>query len=744
MSRAPITAKGALRLRAELEELKSVKRPAVINAIAVCLPFRGTGRAAFSVWMARVISYPFTLYFFLVFLPFLPLSMLAMMAAGAGFLILAPTALWVIHTRRLYDEGRALASAVGRGRVALGLACGLLVLPAVYTGRALVHRVALNQAIAVVYAPDYREARAPLNRRAAGLALHRLRRVKEGLYIPFLSEFYNRMVFNGMTLPDYKIAEMERILFDRESVSETPRRRIETEFFTMLTGALARSMTGRNPRAMPGRDVVLAEARPEARRDGDLVRSMVTLVMTNAAVAPSEFVAEWDLPPGVVVAGFWLDVNGERVAGRIFDRKTAAWLYHMVRDEQNRDPGLLQYTGPDHVELRVFRFAAGLTRDCGIEFVFPVGVRPTLSIGSRVVPLAGDIEEAARPVFTATDRSSSVWIPPAVADELPTVRREPYFHFLLDVSSSAAEAYPRYADRIRHVLSSHPEIRQARVDWVAVGTTPLSEDLGSGEAVAAAVERASPRVFAGGFWPERAVRHALTRWMTDDAFTNRVPVFVLVTERSDQECPPLGLWGGWVPECDRVYDAREPMAWQGCDILLVTCGDQRYPLRTDRGGWAVFDVAGPITLEGHGTTPPSWTQAARVLTNDSIYAQAAEGFAFSRRAGVRPDQADRLRAGLLNLSRTHGVLLPGTAYIVVENSAQWRTLQRQEKQSLGAKDALEFDEFKEPVVVPDGGSSGWLLLVAACVLLFTRGWLGRAGREGDSKRWACRMDLGHE
>ncbi len=32
--RSPITAKGALRLRAELDELKSVKRPAVIHAIA--------------------------------------------------------------------------------------------------------------------------------------------------------------------------------------------------------------------------------------------------------------------------------------------------------------------------------------------------------------------------------------------------------------------------------------------------------------------------------------------------------------------------------------------------------------------------------------------------------------------------------------------------------------------------------------------------------------------------------------
>ena len=32
--RAPITAKGAVRLRAELEELKSVQRPTVIAAIA--------------------------------------------------------------------------------------------------------------------------------------------------------------------------------------------------------------------------------------------------------------------------------------------------------------------------------------------------------------------------------------------------------------------------------------------------------------------------------------------------------------------------------------------------------------------------------------------------------------------------------------------------------------------------------------------------------------------------------------
>ena len=42
---APMTTKGALRLRAELEDLKSNKRPEVISAIAEARARRGTRRS---------------------------------------------------------------------------------------------------------------------------------------------------------------------------------------------------------------------------------------------------------------------------------------------------------------------------------------------------------------------------------------------------------------------------------------------------------------------------------------------------------------------------------------------------------------------------------------------------------------------------------------------------------------------------------------------------------------------------
>ena len=51
-------------------------------------------------------------------------SVPAMIAAGAGCLILAPTLLFVVHTRRLYDEGRQLATGLGVTRtIALFVVC---------------------------------------------------------------------------------------------------------------------------------------------------------------------------------------------------------------------------------------------------------------------------------------------------------------------------------------------------------------------------------------------------------------------------------------------------------------------------------------------------------------------------------------------------------------------------------------------------------------------------------------------
>jgi hypothetical protein len=63
-------------------------------------------------------------------------------------------------------------------------------------------------------------------------------------------------------------------------------------------------------------------------------------------------------------------------------------------------------------------------------------------------------------------------------------------------------------------------------------------------------------------------------------------------------------------------------------------------------------------------------------------------------------------AGFSNVvrhSRESGILVGSTSYIVVENSAQWKMLERKQKQKLGNESVLEFEAVPEP--------STWCLIV---------------------------------
>ena len=193
----------------------------LLNAVALLIPFRPGSPWALPGWVARAAMYPFTVYFFLVFLPFLPLSLLAMIAAGAGFLILAPLLLFVVHTRRLWEQGRSLAAQHGSARMAAAFAACVLVLPAACMLRNEVDRRTLNQAVNAVYSPDYAATRVPIRTAPLRRALDRMDDMKHGIYLPYLSDIYNAMVFRGMVLPDEKAALIEQSLIGKERPGES-------------------------------------------------------------------------------------------------------------------------------------------------------------------------------------------------------------------------------------------------------------------------------------------------------------------------------------------------------------------------------------------------------------------------------------------------------------------------------------------------------------------------------------------
>lgn len=151
----------------------------ILNGIALLLPALRQPQWNLALWLLRCALFPFTLYFFIVFLPFLPGAIPAMLYAGAGFLILAPTALFVIHAKTLMAGLQDLAV---RKRASTGFAAALII-PGAMALQMGIDRVTLHQAVNHLLTPDYRQGdRFFGSRWAVGRALENMRDAKHGRY----------------------------------------------------------------------------------------------------------------------------------------------------------------------------------------------------------------------------------------------------------------------------------------------------------------------------------------------------------------------------------------------------------------------------------------------------------------------------------------------------------------------------------------------------------------------------------
>ncbi|HEX8311210.1 MAG TPA: MSEP-CTERM sorting domain-containing protein, partial [Chthoniobacteraceae bacterium] len=409
---------------------------AALNGLILLLPNFRSLRLHRAVWLAQCALYPFTLYFFIVFLPFLPLSLVATIMAGAGFLILAPIALFALHSQRIYDgfrneirDGRAIIPAL------LGL-MAITAIPVTYTAQALYDRQILHRAMDHVYSPDYRASGFHGSPQAIGRALTSLRDFKAGIQLPFLSDFYNWLVFDSLVLPDEKMARLHQIFLGRD-LPEATRRAAENAFFGGNTSRRRRGIfqeAGGQPRAFP--DAVRLEQLTQLTEpeDASTERTRFTLTLKNTASEEGEFATALQVPEGVLVSGFWLHIGPERVPGRIFEKKTALWVYQKIRDVTRRDPGILLYTGPETLELRVFPFAAGETRTVELELLRPAGGAASVKIGKETRSLGEASASASIALAAAEGDGAAVVIAPGALESMPAIARRPYLHFIVDRS----------------------------------------------------------------------------------------------------------------------------------------------------------------------------------------------------------------------------------------------------------------------------------------------------------------------
>jgi len=666
-----------------------------------------------------LLCFPFTLYFFVVFLPYTPLSILAVIVFGLGFLVLAPTFLFALHVGLVARASQGLRGIwPGWKTLAVGAAC-LLVTPAFLTLRGLADRQALGAAMRHVFTPEVKagEARFHGDVNAARRAILNYRAFNKGIRHPFLSDYYEWLVFDSLMLSERKLATLEAAFLTPAELAAAK----EQESVSFLGGGRREPRQlgewARRPGPPPPCTAVAASPVTSVAEAGTGT-SLVTvgLPLSEAAEGQSEFAVKFRLPSSVVVRGLRLGAPGSLVAGRIFERKTALHVYSMIRDTERRDPAILLLDGQGGAELRVYPVIHDKPCLVEVDLLVPAGRAAVESALASASP--GDIGAAARAVASAAAPAASILPGGEVCisglDTNCSAGPRPARVWLrVVVDRSAANAFTgAEAERVAAAL------RARFGDSAESGVSLCNRDVvslpGPGDLAAQlSAEGVSRLPAGGGLFSELALAKALLEYR-DSCLDNNpasradlppAPVIVLLGQRPPS-APVLDFARAWfdlVPSlqvytCDAngvltevLAERREStvLVRKGASLRWVTPGlAVRFPSSLKDQPLQVLEASGQwrdLWVADTSSQAPDWASALRLLSQSQ-----------DRRRNPGMPAAEDTLASLVRTSRETGVLLPQTSYIVVENEAQWRMLELLEKQKLGANEALDFKRTPAP------------------------------------------------
>ncbi|RZK49621.1 MAG: MSEP-CTERM sorting domain-containing protein, partial [Hymenobacter sp.] len=331
-------------------------------------------------------------------------------------------------------------------------------------------RRVLHQALEYAYTPDYAK-HYDLDASALARTLAVVHQHKDnswdlfmGSQQPYLSAYLNWLVLDNLTLPEAKIADLQQLF-----LGEKPGDDFRSPSRWQPTGNFAENQPSLG---QPALQQLSARSTFDANEQAWISWVDFEIANTDPSRPAAEYSTALTLPVGCWVGDYYLDVNGRREPGILAERKAATWVYaQIVNERASRDPGLLTYTGPRTLSLRVYPVVGAAVRRTGIQLLHKEPFR--LAIGGRSVQLGTPPTASAAPAPIATPGGAVVYLSAQVKQVLPLVQRQPYYHFLLDVSAGQQGQKARYAQRVQRLLQAQPLAGPPQFSLVNTYTAPV-------------------------------------------------------------------------------------------------------------------------------------------------------------------------------------------------------------------------------------------------------------------------------
>ncbi len=641
-------------------------------------------------------TYWFALYFFILFQPFLPLFVPAIFASGAGVLILTPALLFVFQNYLLAVDWHQLAARYSRKGICIAFAMGLLASPLVFLLNAVADRVALDRLVSFYFhSPRIMSMDSQVQAfksGASGRALRQFAATDAGIPVPIIGDVYRAIVYSGLELSKSTRLQLQYDLGSKGSSFSVG------ELFNnsgMYMRPIRLHPNSGFQSAVPDNSstpqAFVTQLSAEPLPDGAGAR--VRLEISSESPLGAEYSGRITLPDGVLAAGMTLDIDGEQVPGRFFERKSAAWIYEKIVSAR-RDPAILRYLSNGCLSLRVFPVNESEPRVVTIDLLYPSGDAPSIQIDDRKLALP-----------SATAPSAWRFISPEQLRGMDGLSgRRPELVFIVDRTAPEEQI----VEGIHQILERFPEADSFRLVSGIVAAGDMTDSIARDRlAELPDFIQTTCRPGKNGFAPLNVTKGAIVQAVTG---TNRLspehyPVFVLLTGKKLNRGMELNHYEPFAPEYPwlvTVYlskdasDAPEVGSLEFRNLTLC-------PTPSPRAAKQLPD--GRVVAVASGAVLQTGRRA------DGRYDQARDIFERAQRLIIEPETEKEVLPKLIAESKAAGLLIPQNSCLVLETEAQWKKLEEVEKTKLSRSSAFDIEETtaSEP--------AAWLLLAFLLLLV---------------------------